>query len=236
MKKVLIPVVGTLGAGVIIISGMSTFAHKDNPFSASPPVNLASSGNDASATTSTPSVKTLGLVDIHYQLYHLDRLASNQIAIWIEDSQGNYVKTLRASSFTANGGYRTRPESLPEWREAANWENASENEIKRVSLPEQEPGMHVVYWDCTDESGQAVDPGTYVYKVEGNIFWENRVIYTGEIAVGSDFAGETKAKVEYKPADAESQGTLLENVSAGFKPGASIASAQQEPVTQTRGS
>ncbi|AJY74699.1 DUF2271 domain-containing protein [Paenibacillus beijingensis] len=237
MKKVLIPVVGTVGAGVIIISGMSNFAYTDNPFSASPsPSGIAASAHETAGTSSgIPEVKTLGLVDIRYQLNHLNQLASNQIAIWIEDQSGNYVTTLRASSFTAGGGYRKRPESLPEWRKAANWEQASEAEIERVSLPQQEPGEHVLYWNCTDDSGRAVEPGTYVYKVEGNIFWENRVLYTGEIAVGTD-PSESTANADYIPASAESEGTLLEHVSSVFKPGVSIASVDQEPLTVTRGS
>ncbi|MBP3039159.1 DUF2271 domain-containing protein [Bacillaceae bacterium Marseille-Q3522] len=239
-KKVLIPVVGTIGTGVIIISGMSNFAHADNPFSASQPnsssaSNTASSGTATPVAPSNPEVTTPGLVDIHYQLYHLDRLASNQIAIWIEDSNRNYIKTLRASSFTANGGYRMRPESLPEWREAADWEHSSADQVQMVSLPEQESGMHVAYWDCTDDSGQPVQPGTYVYKIEGNIRWENRVIYSGEITVGSE-ANRTDAQAQFLPETAASEGTLLESVSAGFEPGKSIASVEQEPVTNTRGS
>ncbi|MGP7816568.1 DUF2271 domain-containing protein [Niallia sp. 01092] len=235
IKKVLIPVVGTLGTGVIIISGMSHFAQADNPFSASQPNSSTASNTASSGVSINPEVTTLGLVDIHYQLYHLNRLASNQIAIWIEDNNGNYIKTLRASSFTANGGYKKRPESHPEWREAANLENASEEEIQRVSLPEQETGMHVVYWDCTDASGQPVQPGTYVYKIEGNILWENRVIYSGEISVGSE-QNQKDATAEYIPENAKSEGTLLESVSAGFAPGKSIASVEQETITNTRGS
>ncbi|MCO7175141.1 DUF2271 domain-containing protein [Sporolactobacillus kofuensis] len=240
MKKILAPVVGTLGAGVIILSGISNFTDADNPFSSS----YSSSASDASPlttpssktnTTNIPDVKTLGLVAINYKLFHLDQLASNQIAFWIEDDQGHYVKTLRASSFTAGGGYKIRPDALPEWRKISNWSKASKAEVERVKLPEQGTGNHVIYWDCTDASGKAVKPGTYIYKAEGNIYWQNRVIFTGKLTIGKKNAKST-AQVVYKPADARSHGVLLENVHAGFDSGKSIAAVKQDPATRTQGS
>lgn len=238
MKKILAPVVGTLGAGVIILSGMSHFAHADNPFSLSQSSSNASSSStqkQANSAVHSPDVKTLGLVAINYRLFHLDQLASNQIAFWIEDEQGNYVKTLRASSFTAGGGYKMRSEALPEWRKASNWAHASKAEVNQVKLPEQAAGTHTVYWDCTDASGKAVKPGTYVFKVEGNIYWQNRVVFTGKITIGKGNAQST-AQVAYKPAGAKSHGLLLENVHAGFDSGKSIASVKQDSTTNTQGS
>jgi len=41
--------------------------------------------------------------------------ASNQYAIWIEDAQGQFVKTLYAARWTANGGWNRRPTSIPLW-------------------------------------------------------------------------------------------------------------------------
>jgi hypothetical protein len=238
MKKILAPVVGTLGAGVIILSGMSHFAHADNPFSLSQPSSDSSVSSASSSDTSAAhvsDVKTLGLVAINYRLFHLDQLASNQIAFWIEDERGNYVKTLRASSFTAGGGYKMRPEALPEWRKASDWVHAPKAEVNQVKLPEQDSGTHTVYWDCTDASGKAVKPGTYVFKVEGNIYWQNRVVYTGKITIGKN-NGESTAQASYKPAGAKSHGLLLEDVHAGFDSGKSIASVKQDSTTNTQGS
>lgn len=238
MKKILIPVVGTIGAGIILISGLSNFAQADNPFSYShtDATNTGSGSDQPSASSESESldVRTLGLVGIHYQLFHLNQLASNQIAIWIEDEKGNYVTTIRASSFTAGGGYKIRPESLPEWRKAANWSHASQQEVRKVRLAEQPAGQHFVYWDCADASGKAVKPGTYVYKVEGNIYWANRVVFTGKINVGKN-PGANTAAVQFKPANAKSNGRLLANVNATFDPGKSLASAKQDPSANTQG-
>ncbi|MDF2910431.1 MAG: hypothetical protein K0Q56_1312 [Sporolactobacillus laevolacticus] len=240
MKKILAPVVGTLGAGVIILSDMSNFAHADNPFSFSHSSSSSNSSSLPAPSSQTnaaniPDVKTLGLVAINYRLFHLNQLASNQIAFWIEDEKGNYIKTLRTSSFTAGGGFEMRPESLPEWRKASNWAHASKTEVNQVKLPEQNAGVHTVYWDCTDASGKAVKPGTYVYKAEGNIYWQNRVVFTRKITVGKKDT-QTAAQAVYKPAGAKSHGMLLENVHADFSSGKSIASVKQDPTTNTQGS
>jgi hypothetical protein len=239
MKKVLIPVVGTLGAGVIVISGLANFSKTDPATTSSEPQQTSSA--DLQQTSSAPSSSSgkqensMGLVGIQYRLHHLDRLASNQIAIWIEDERGNFVKTLFATSFTANGGYISRPESLPEWRKAANWKNASKATIERVARPEQPEGNHTVYWDCTDEAGKPVKPGTYSYKIEGNIQWENRVVFTGKIVIGSR-ENSANASAVYYPASAANKGILVEQVKADFLPGENMDASKEEPVTQTRGS
>jgi Predicted periplasmic protein len=240
MKKILIPVFGTLGAGVLLISGIGNFSHMENPFSSSQAKTAQStSGQHASSAghnqSPVPDVRTLGLVAIHYHLFHLNQLASNQIAIWIEDEQGHYVTTVRASSFTAGGGYRMRPEALPDWRKSANWSHAPAKQVNKVRMAEQPAGEHTVYWDSTDANGRAVKPGTYFYKIEGNIYWDNRVIFTGKIRLGKT-AGKSAAQVRFIPTGAESKGKLLADVNAEFDPGKPITSVKQEIVTNTQGS
>lgn len=46
--------------------------------------------------------------------------ASNQYAVWIEDMDGNVVKTLFVTNFTSNGGYAVREDSIPTWVAHAN--------------------------------------------------------------------------------------------------------------------
>ncbi|WP_141433394.1 DUF2271 domain-containing protein [Bacillus sp. 03113] len=238
MKKVLIPVVGTLGASVIVISGISNFIETDQQPSAlvhQVPSTTKKVKMKSDSPVHTEQENTLGLVSINYNLHHLSRLASNQIAIWIEDEQGNYVKSLFATSFTANGGYEKRPESLPEWRKAANWEKAPKELVNKVSHPQQEAGDHTVYWDCTDDSGSSVPNGIYVFKIEGNIEWENRVIYSGKINIG-DEKSKSSASAAYIPASAKEKGTLVEHVSADFLPGETMVASKEEVTTQSRGS
>ncbi|TDQ43651.1 DUF2271 domain-containing protein [Actinorugispora endophytica] len=180
-----------------------------------------------------PATDTLGLVSIEYRLNRLPQSASNQIAIWIEDADGGYVRTLFATSFTANGGYTRRPMSLPLWRETARWESAPEAEVESASRPAQDSGRHTVHWDGTDREGRAVPAGAYTYRVEGNLRWENRVLFTGSITVGGE-PDSSRAEAEYLPASAAAESDLVEEVTAVFAPGEPMDPA--DVTTYTRGS
>lgn len=158
-----------------------------------------------------------GSVKIQYNLSKIPKLASNQLAVWIEDEKGNYVRSIYATKFVATGGYSERQQALPEWIKKSNWKNASKSEVDSVSGATQKPGVIDLTWDCTDKNGKAVKPGKYFYFVEGNIYWENRVIWKGQIEVGNN-RSESTARAEYVPKNAKSQGDLIENVSAVFTP------------------
>ncbi|MFN2342983.1 MAG: DUF2271 domain-containing protein, partial [Desulfonatronovibrio sp.] len=157
-------------------------------------------------------------VVISYFMHVQPRMASNQFAIWIEDMDGNYVASVFATRYTARGGYEQRPLSLPEWREVSGWDSKQIQYVDAVSGATPASGNHQVFWDCKDSKGKLVDPGRYIYKMEGNIFWENRVIWTGEIEIGQH-ACRSKATAEYIPERAHRKGILLEDVKAWFEPG-----------------
>jgi hypothetical protein len=48
----------------------------------------------------------LGTVTIEYTLHRISRMASNQLAVRIEDTRGECVASIFATSFTADGGYK----------------------------------------------------------------------------------------------------------------------------------
>lgn len=241
MKKYLKPVVGLVGVGVVIATGISLKGGDGQSRLYGlfhPQVQLENHISNATVPqqgSQAAQAEGPGLVSIHYEFHRLSRLASNQMAIWIEDEQGGYVKTLFVTSFAANGGYRARPEVLPEWRRAADWEHASAAEVKSVSRPAPQSGGMTVFWDGTDRNGKPVRPGTYTYKIEGNIEWSNRVLYSGKIKIGTEKATST-AVAGYTPAEAEQKGVLIDHVTADFSPGEVLDAAKQPVTTQTRGS
>lgn len=214
---------------IVVITGVATgasaayLAYRPEPPPASP----------AGLAWSAPAAASLGLVRIDYLLHRLPRLASNQIAIWVEDAGGRYVRTLFATSFTANGGFARRPMSLPLWREASGWEAATDTEIKAASRPAQESGRQSVYWDTTDRSGRPVPPGTYTYRVEGNVVWEKRVLFTGSIEVG-DVPHASRPRARFLPAETGSEPALVADLSASFVPGRRLPDGAV--TTFTRGS
>lgn len=214
---------------IVVITGVATtataayLAYRPEPPPASP----------AGLTWSAPAAASLGLVRIDYQLNRLPRLASNQLAIWVEDAAGRYVRTLFATSFTANGGFERRPMSLPLWRESSGWDAAADSEVKAVSRPAQDSGKQSVYWDTTDRSGRPVPAGSYTYRVEGNVLWEKRVLFTGAIEVG-EAPHVSRPRVEFLPAETGQEPALVADINASFVPGERLPSGAV--TTFTRGS
>lgn len=168
-------------------------------------------------TESADTDSSLGTVTITYTLYHIPKMASNQLAVWIEDPSGKYITTLFATRFMAGGGYKKRPDCCPEWVDSVAWADIPEKRIDTVSGATQSPGRISLEWDCTDWKGSPVPAGKYVYKVEGNIYWQNRVVWEGTVRLGHS-RDESTAEAHYIPADAPEEGTLLEDVGAVFVP------------------
>ncbi|MCL2804591.1 MAG: DUF2271 domain-containing protein [Treponema sp.] len=126
--------------------------------------------------------------------------ASNQYAVWIEDSQGQYVKTLYASRWTANGGYSRRPTSIPLWVQKSNLAGKSREQVDALSgaTPRTEIVSHT--WDGTDSQGEVVPDADYVLILEGTLRWENQVYYRAPISIGHGVS-EPEINIEYVSGD-----------------------------------
>jgi hypothetical protein len=173
----------------------------------------------AGVTAGLAQAGSLGTVTVTYTLHRIPRIASNQLAVWIEDGEGRYVRTLFATDFMARRqGFRRRPQACPLWVQASGLERWKREAIDAVSGATQKAGVISLDWGCTWPDGRSVLPGTYLYKVEGNIFWDKRVLWTGRIQVGGQPA-DSAATAEYLPdASAAQEGRLVEGVSASFQP------------------
>ena len=69
-----------------------------------------------------------------------------QTAVWIEDSEGNYLKTLYVSGFAAS--VKEKQEHLPQWADKSKFEG-----IKAVTSASINCGRHTFYWDFMDNEG-----------------------------------------------------------------------------------
>jgi len=112
--------------------------------------------------------------------------ASNQHAVWIEDMDGNVVRTLFASRWTADGGYRRRPDSIALWAQRAGLANLTSAKVDAVSGATPATGHQSYTWDLTDAGGSTVPPGDYIIFVEGTLRWKNFVLYSAMITLGAD--------------------------------------------------
>jgi hypothetical protein len=136
--------------------------------------------------------------------------ASNQYAVWIEDSDGNLITSLYASQWTARGGYMTRPDSIALWVAKSDLASMTESEVDAVSGATPQTGAQTYTWDLTNTDGNVVLPGEYRFFVEGTLRWRNYVLFSGEIMLG-DSPVVVKADAEFIYEAAGRYGALTGN-------------------------
>lgn len=143
-------------------------------------------------------------------------MASNQFAVWVEDDRGGFMETLYVTRFTAKGGWEKRPEALPDWVSHTGVAAAARESVEAVAGATPKTGEFSCRWDCTDGAGNVIPPGIYRIYVEGTLRWENRVLYTAEVAVGGE-PGEATAQVQYFGEDEKERG-MIGPVAVRFEP------------------
>lgn len=151
---------------------------------------------------------SLGKVELSFPFVKQKGFASNQFAVWIEDAEGNFLKTLYVTDFTARKGYKTRKDSLKIWVKRSNRAEASKDEIDAVSGATPRTGKLTYTWNCDDRQGNPVSPGNYRFFVEGTLFWESYVIYSGTITVGGKAESNIPVKVEYSSTDQKNKNMI----------------------------
>lgn len=148
-----------------------------------------------------------GMLTITFDYEKQSGSASNQFAVWIEDMNGNYINTLYATRWTANGGYKTRPDSIALWVEKSGLDSMQKSEVDAIAGATPKAGNLSYSWDLTDTSGNTVSPGEYKFFVEGTLRWKNYVLYSGVITIG-DTPVTVKADVEFVYEKSNNQAAL----------------------------
>lgn len=141
--------------------------------------------------------------------------ASNQYAIWIEDSKGNLVRTLYASDFTANGGYRYRPDSLKFWVRKSNLASMSDSKVDAVSGATPRAGQQTYIWDCKDDQGNIVPNGEYHFYLEGTLYWSSDVLFSGSFTVGGESMNTIQIAEKYTE-NTETNRNMISSVTATY--------------------
>ncbi|MDR0568692.1 MAG: DUF2271 domain-containing protein [Spirochaetaceae bacterium] len=133
------------------------------------------------------AAQSAGKVEVSLNFARQNGFATNQFAIWVEDAQGRFVKTLYATQFTASGGWKTREQSLPLWVKQSGISRQSQNTSAKadaVTGPTPKDGSLKYSWDATDSNNRALPAGEYRIFVEASLRNENRVLYTANIRLG----------------------------------------------------
>ncbi|MBQ7186198.1 MAG: DUF2271 domain-containing protein [Ruminococcus sp.] len=140
-------------------------------------------------------------------------IASNQAAVWIENTEGELVKTLYVSDFTAaRRGYENRDMALSEWVKTAVPSDMTDDEVDAVSSATLGTGSHSFSWDMTDENGERVPDGVYTVKVEGTLYWESNILFSSQVDIGSPISGELAVTENRSEPDTQENADMIDNV------------------------
>ncbi|MBN1625951.1 MAG: hypothetical protein JW944_05455, partial [Deltaproteobacteria bacterium] len=76
-----------------------------------------------------------GVLDITYNLIAMeDPTPSYCTAVWLEDSDTNYMATFSVTRWLSFEGYDFEMEICPDWRDKADWGEATQDEIDAVTM------------------------------------------------------------------------------------------------------
>jgi len=157
-------------------------------------------------------------VEISFVFNRQSGSSSNQYAIWIEDSGGNFVKTLYATRYTANGGWERRPQSIPLWVSKSNLSTMARRDIDAITSATPRTGSQSYRWDGTDKNGNRLAAGEYRIFLEATLRGDNRVLYSAPVTLGSGSGSNVEAQVraEYFGSGTSERG-MIEGVKVVYK-------------------
>ncbi len=159
-------------------------------------------------------IESSGEVKITFHFFRQSIIASNQFAVWIEDQHGKIIKTLFVTRFTGEGGYTFRKNTIPIWVKKAEPAGMNDADIDAITGATPQAGILTYVWDCTDRLGQPVPAGEYRFFVEGTLYWEDDVLFSGTIYIGGE-----DMSVQATPIYSSENTTyrnMVQNVSASF--------------------
>ena len=180
---------------------------------------------DAAVTDNVPSTnepsqeapdeqEIVTAVGITFDFKRMSTMASNQLAIWIEDEDGDLVKTIFVTDFSgARRGYRNRDTSLSHWVAKVNPEELSDTAIDAISGATPQVGKQSFVWDMTDANGVGVSDDIYRIMIEGTLYWESNVLCTAVLNTEEATAGNLPVTIVRSEPDNTQNEDMLTNIS-----------------------
>jgi hypothetical protein len=147
-------------------------------------------------------------LEISFDFVNQSGFASNQFAVWIEDANGNHVRTLYATKFTAQGGWKKREQSIPQWVKQSGLAEMNKSQVDAITGPTPKGGTLRYVWDGKNKSGAAAPQGEYRVFVEATLRSENRVLYSGSIRLGSPSGTQAELKPQYSGSSTAERGMI----------------------------
>lgn len=160
-----------------------------------------------------PASETASGLQISVDYQRSTERATNQVALWVEDSSETLVKTIFVSDFVGSRrGYTRREMALSGWQLAAKPETMTDEEVDAVSGATPQSGKLNFVWDFTDSNGEPVPDGRYRIPLEGNLYWESEILYTIEFDLSEGQVRNITTNVERSQPDEHTNEEMLTNL------------------------
>lgn len=146
---------------------------------------------------SSSFAQSISSVEISFNYQRQDGPGSNQYAIWVENAQGEVIRTLFVTSYTTKGrargnaelvrGYIKRPNCVPTWVKAVKADNLSDEELDVFTgATPKASGLQSFTWDLKDQQGKAIEEGTYKILVEATLYGKSIATYQTSFSTSDD--------------------------------------------------
>lgn len=157
-------------------------------------------------------------VEVDFDYKEMSGFASNQFALWVENENGDVVKTLFVTDFTGiKRGYKKREQSLSNWVFAAKPDKMSDAEIDAISGATPKSGTQHFTWDLTDNQGKKAPTGKYFIKLEATLFAGSNVVYTGAVDLPQPTSSEIAITMKRGEPDNPKNAGMIQNVNMSMK-------------------
>jgi hypothetical protein len=171
----------------------------------------------ATQETAQGTAQEPGTLTLAYTYQPKSGAWANQLAAWIEDENGTVVRTLMATRFTAQGGYKKRSMSLPVWVKRSGLAQMDSNQVDALTSATPQAGKQTLVWDGKDDKGQPVPDGTYKVVLEATLYKNSDELFIGTFVKGGpDQPVKIDAVLDQEPEQAANR-DMVSGVNAVYK-------------------
>jgi hypothetical protein len=204
-------------AGMVVLIGVGGFmaTHVNRPDATTQASPSSNSKQSSTAPAKAEAAEPQGShVTVSFPFDRIGKKGSDQFAIWVEDSQGNLVRTVVVTKYTATKGAAKDSNCLPTWSSKSGIRsNPGKIDVATGATPAS--GTVHYYWDLTDQKGTPVKPGTYKIMVEATQNNTEQLLTSADVAIGGkDFSVTVNPKLN----GAAPQKSIVGNVTITYKP------------------
>lgn len=171
----------------------------------------------APAPAAPAQTEAKGPLTLEYTFNKKEGKGTNQMAAWIEDKDGKLVRTLFATRYTTQKGYKKQA-LLPQWVKKSGLAQLDKAKVDAFTKATPAAGQVTAGWDGKDDNGKSVPDGTYKLVVEATLYQDSDALWTGTFQKGGkEQTLDMKESLTKEPEKKENK-DMITGVKAVYRP------------------